>query len=515
MITAQLPPKYVMLGNQVPLTLATDLYEQVVGVRAETNLAINNIPANNAKFNFAWLNGDINMEFTVLDNPGNSANEIKRDNSLTVHNWVNVHVLPALQANPLLSQAFEITLAAPGVIRFLSYAQGPQYNLTLPVNPGGMGFFNSILGVAPVYDPLLRIFLRLQFRKLTQSAWQSLEYSVSPNAGASSFLINELLSLDDVDLPLPAVDAVNPQDVSTGALEFKLSYTEIFGQNLLANKLQTPPNTFVAFAGGIKHVDYATIDLDNKFNAYFNWLSWYPQQISISPTQPFFLHWFAPSAGVSFDMQALITFTDGTTQNRTIYSVNNANQHRVWACPLGLNALAGLNLTKEVASYRVHWYQAVLNGSPIRSPYITITIDRKKYLDETHLLYRNSWGFFEVARLTGIRETVASINSDEHTRQLPFNYTKNDRSGRNMASSYQLIDTLYSGFRYKHEMDHLLDLLRSEDIRLIEGNFAKPVILEPDNVAMYDTESGRNNAASFKIKEQSTGKYYSDGRYSS
>ncbi len=516
MITAQTPPKFVMLGNQVPLTLTTDKYLQVVGVKAQTDLAFNAHLADGTKFNIAWMGTDINLEFTVLDAPTDSANDIQRNVGLSVHNWVTNHVLPAFLANPILTAAFSITNPANGVIKFTALNAGPQYSLTMPVKPATMGFFNTQNGVSPVYDEQLRILLNVEYRKLTETTFKRLEYKVSPNAGKTQFLINQLLSLDDVDLPLPSLSSNTAQDVSKGALEFKLSYTEIFGQTLLANKLQFGANNHVAFAGGLKDKDYATLDLETKFNTYFNWLTWYPAQISISPTQPFFLHWFTPSAGVSFELQATITFTDGTTQIRTLYTVNNANKHRVWAVPLGLDAaLSSLNLTKQVASYRVHWYQAVLNGSPIRSPYITITIDRKKYLDETHLLYRNSWGFFEVARLTGIRETAAKINTDEHNRQLPFNYSVNDRSGRNMASSYQLIDTLYSGFKTKTEMDHLMDLLRSEDIRLIEGTYARPVILEPDNVAMYDTESGRNNAASFKIKEQSTGKYYSDGRYSS
>lgn len=514
MITPAAPPKYVMLGNQIPLTLTTNQYIQVTGQNAMTDVVFNGHLPNGQLFTLQWMAGDISLQFKVTNTPTASAGDIPRNTNVTYQVWVSQVLLPALQAHPLLSSVFQITNPTTGIIRFEALQPGPLFSISLPVAHASMNVLNVQNGVAPVYDEQLRILLRLQFKKLNSPSFQNLEYRVSPNAGKTSFLINELLSLDDVDVPLPDINSNAPQDVSNGMLEFKLSYTEIFGQSLLSNKLQQGNGSHYAFAGGLKESDYPSANFQSKFDSYYNWLTWYPHQISIAPGQPFLLHWFAPANGANFELYTTVTFTDGTTQNRPVYTVVNGNKHKVWCCPVGSAILNQFNFTKEVQSYKLWWFTPVLNGSTLRSPYITITLDRKKYRDETYLLYRNSWGFFEVARLTGVRETSAIIQSEEHIRQLPFNYTASDRSGRNMGSSYQLIDTLYSGFRQKGEMNHLLDLLRSEDIRIIEGDKVRPVILEPDNIAMYDTESGRQNAASFKIKDQSTGKYYSDGRYS-
>lgn len=517
MITAQNPDKYVMLGNQIPLILTTNLYLSATGAKAVGEITFTAHPANGATFTLAWENGDLEAVFTVLNIPGASAFELTRLSGMTVNDWVQTILLPQLQANPLLIKHFNITLAQAGVIRLAAKEYGSLYTLTMPTAPAGISFANIATGIDREYDIELKVMMQAYYRKLTQPDWQLLEFVVSPNLGETRFLLDRIFSTDDVTLPLPQIDSLQPLDVSTGVLEFKMRYTEVFGQTLVANRLAPlQPALHYAFAGGMRDEHHADIDLTTQFTNYNNWLTWLPDQIDIGPDQPFFLNWFTPDAGDELTLGCTIRYEDETEEYKNLYSIFNGDQHRVWCCPVSLEVIAAVaNPAKQILSYTVYWYEAVIGGDPGRSTEITFTIDNRPYKDTRYLLYRNSWGFFEVARLTGEVERVAEMATGEIQRQLPFNYTKEDRSGRNFGSTYRFADTVSSGHRSKQNIELIMEVLRSEDVRLIEGTTARPIILVADSRPLYSTESDGINGVTFKIMDQSTGKYFSNGRFSS
>ena len=135
--------------------------------------------------------------------------------------------------------------------------------------------------------------------------------------------------------------------------------------------------------------------------------------------------------------------------------------------------------------------------------------------DDYHeILYRNSFGFFEIQVLTGVLEGNLELSGSEISIQAAKNYSRSDRRARNYGSLQRRMFTIQSSFKSADEMDHFIDALRSEEIYLVQETHFQPVTLKRSDIPLYKSSSGRMNTLSVDIYPAKSDKYYSNGRYS-
>jgi len=106
------------------------------------------------------------------------------------------------------------------------------------------------------------------------------------------------------------------------------------------------------------------------------------------------------------------------------------------------------------------------------------------------------------------------LSNSELSVQAPKIYSKTDRRSRNYGTRHRKVIKFNSGFRSKAEMDHFIDLLRSEEIYLVQDSYYQPVTMKQTDIRLSDSETGRMNNVAIEVYPSKGEKYYSNGRNS-
>lgn len=512
MITASYPPFYSMVGNENKLILDSDQYEFVSPVYPVIDVNFSSIPLDGDVLPFSFSGGQSEFNLTFKINPPPNMFRFSTPGSGSIQNFLSNHFVPNLNQNLFILDKWRVEFLEPNAVRFFAQRPGSELEFTL----GSNSFATANLvtaGVEPVYLSNLSIFLRLNFRPGGTATWQTRDYQVPTNQGKVTFLLNKMLSQADSLAPLPMYNATSVQNVTNAIIEYELQFTETYAAQLGAgNKLNTV-GLFRFFPGGVTETDFAKLDLEGSFDNNNGWLTALQDPIKMVPGQQCYVSYFYNSGSVNAHLRLQLNYTDQSTEQVNLHQNVTLQQNNAYTIPLHYNLINSVaDPAKELVSYEVYWVDSNNVSSPLSSK-LSFKVFSQNFTELTQLLYRNSFGFYEVAAFTGEVNESFDFETQQINLALPPFYQVTDRSGKNTNSRYRLEKTVNTGYHTKKQIRNLLDLIRSEDVRLITTSAYEPKIIKVPNQELHNTLSGRQNALTIQINTMSKQKYYSNGRH--
>lgn len=508
MITPSYPPTFGLIGNQLPLQLVSDAYRWEEGAAAVEDIEFTAVPGDEdlLTFNLDAGAGTFVIVFYTSP-PGTSMWQFTRDDGLSVQDFIDEYFIPDLDKNIYLRDRYSFSRVGTDRVRFSAKAEGPAYNFTL--NASAFADTARITtGLLPVLLSNMAIYLKLEYKSATASAWQSRVYTAATNAGSTQFKVDKLLSLEDVPRPLIAFGSDGVSDVSASLLQYRFRFAELLtGDQNLATKLASSPS-FFALPGGVSRYDWLDLDLD--FDRA--WLTHQHFPLELHPHQrAYFTYWHRGSATTG-KLMAQLEYDDLSTEEVELqpsFSLAQRGIYSIAAHPALAQAQA--DPEKTLQAYAIFMEES--GGT--KSESLRLEIMPGTPLDLLQLLYRNSWGFFEIAAFCGEQEERISASGELVDLDLPPNYGATDRWRvvRNARANWSILAR--TGYKTAQELAVWRDLLRSEDVLLLRPQRYEAVRLEAAQEMPIRSSklAGDLNSLSLVISPQSPEKYYSDGRY--
>ena len=512
MITANYPKFYSLVGNQNQLVLTSDEYENVAPVHAVIDLVFSSIPVDDDTLEFTYNNGQSVFTITFKTSPPPNMFRFGTPASGSVIDFLLDYFLPNLNQNLLILDQWSWELIEPATVRFTALRPGPEWEFSVAANALASASVQTS-GVSPVYLENLSMYLRLNYRPGGSPDWKYREYQVPTNQGRVTFFLNKLLSQADSIAPLPGFNRQTVLDSTSAIIEYQMQFTETFAAQLGAGNKLTSSGVFRFFPGGVTETDFAKLDLENSFDINRGWLTALQDPILMVPGQHFYLSYFYNDQTTDAHFRLELFYADGSSEFANLHTHKTLQQNHAYTVPVHHAQVAALaDAQKQLLRFNVFWVQSADVNSPISSK-LSFSIFQKNFTELTQLLYRNSYGFYEVAAFTGDASESFGFETAEISLALPADYQPSDRSGKNMNSRYRLEKTIQTGFRSKKAVHNLLDLIRSEDVRLVTEEAYLPKIIRVSDQELHNTLSGRQNALTLQILGMSNQKYYSNGRH--
>jgi hypothetical protein len=515
MISASFPKSISLLGNDIILDLSSDQYFALDPAKSVYDLEFTSLPTDGDTLLFKIDSETIEVEIIFKTVPAASMWHFPTVDSGTVNSFIETLFIPAWEGNIFLSGLYEIEKLNSSTVRIEGIDQGFKNNFSLTSNAS---FYNLTLftsGANGIIYTELNIYLELFYRKLGDSDWQKRVYQALTNKGETRFYLDRMLSSRDVDLNLPAINQNGLEDISSSMLEFKFKYTELYNSNNTnGNKLEES-FVFKALPGGVTEDDYSTFDLEAGLDDDKGWLTHFPETIRVYPEQRFFLNFMHSNATITRHLRAKVTFEGGEIDYFFIYENQILTKDKVYRFALHPTLIkAAVNDgSKVIVAYELFFSETASQDTPIIES-LYFELEQLASDDYQEILYRNSFGFFEIQVLTGLLESKLELSGSEISIQAAKTYSRTDRRARNYGTLQRRMFTILSSFKSADEMNHFIDVLRSEEIYLAEDEHYQPVTLKQSDIPLYKSSSGRMNSLSIDVYPSKSNKYYSNGRYS-
>lgn len=483
------PGEQNLVKNPVVWEMTTDNEYSTAGVVVQQTIELDQVPADGDTLTLQWLNGARDLVFTFRTNPDDSGLELDRSGAhANVASYIQNLLLSELRSNYLLNKDFEIKYQAPGLVLFTAKSPGAAYAFTLDSS----GVYNAVLdvfqaGVDPVIRENFRVVAEMAARYVGDAEWQRAELELIPVNSEVIFDFQSLLSAFD-KLILPALNATSPVNANAQVIEFESRFAEAFGTTLSVQR---------ALQYAAKYGVYGGLNLKDRLGFTFE-SAIFPEFLShrnstlIREGQPYFVSfWNDDAAKADAQLRALLTYTDGTTATKTLYTQTLA-AYSLFVYPVGAARLASVaDAGKTVAKARVY-LNSVNTG-------VTLTIDRSNVKDQTIIAYRNAFGVLETECFTG--EVLKTFETKHQTADLYRRWDDAYQEPRMVTYQGQQLYGLEinSGWFSPDRAELLADLLSSDRHYLVLNNKYLPVRLSADTWEVAQTLRGSFNSFNLKL----------------
>tara|TARA_R110001592_G_scaffold17518_2_gene73780 strand:- start:77640 stop:79190 length:1551 start_codon:yes stop_codon:yes gene_type:complete len=515
MISASFPKSISLLGNDIILDLSSDQYFATAPAKSVYDLEFTGLPIDGNTLLFKIDSETVEVEIIFKTVPGASMWHFPSMDSGSIESFIETLFIPAWEENIFLSGLYLIEKLNATTVRIEGIEAGFQNNFSLASNASFHSLSLVTSGANGIIYTELNIYLELFYRKHGDSDWQKRVFQALTNKGETRFYLDRMLSSRDVDLNLPAINQSGAEDISSSMLEFKFKYTELYNSsNTNGNKL-VESFVFKALPGGVTEDDYSTFDLEAGLDDDKGWLTHFPGTIRVYPEQRFFLNFMHANATITRHLRAKVTFEGGEIGYYFIYENQVLTKDKIYRFALhpSLVKAAVNDDLKVIVAYELFFSETASQDTPIIES-LHFELEQLASDDYQEILYRNSFGFFEIQVLTGALESKLELSGSEISLQAAKTYSRSDRRARNYGSLQRRMFTIQSSFKSADEMDHFIDALRSEEIYLVQDTHFQPVTLKQSDIRLYKSSSGRMNTLSVDIYPAKSDKYYSNGRYS-
>lgn len=461
-------------------TIGTDNHLSVAGVKASKTMLFTFADTNDKDLTIAW--GDISILFHTVAVPDESGYEIhKAVSGQSLEEWVAVIAVDLL-CNYYVSRDFDIEIVLGNKIRLTAKREGKAFTLSISSSVTG---FSTILPRDGV-DPVLRNFYGI-IARVTDAADESIigEDLVAPDSsGKSTFDIHDLLCdflTPEFTWPQPPGEVCRSRDQFVR--EFIVRYAETYDRSV--KKLTALTGNHHAILGGFDYkmlaalngTAYSLMDFLASFKAF---LTWVPTSKLISKTQREKLFYLVFDNIKLLKSFVKIDFTDGTSSAKTLIGTHAVDQYRVYEFFTGYEALgiASMLGDKIALSYEF-WLED--DAAAIKSQVRTYEIDFRAYPYERTFLFRNSFGAYEIFRATGRKKHV-----NKYERMV----LERNVSETAVTELYQALESetfhVNTGYISRATKNWLREMLLSEDVREIIGDYVFPILIQNQEVENYD-----------------------------
>lgn len=515
-ITLQ-PQPWNLADNPTELRLVTNNLYENTGAFARYRFVVTGIPNSpNQSLVLQW--GDNLVNFLTKISPDDSGTHIGIDYPGTdAQEWADLFFIPALQGNYLVNRDFDVTIPAgdlPGMrtIDLTARNRGVAYNLVvsnfLVTGSGSITGALAVSGADRIVHPNFQSYVELHISRTTVNNWQITRLSQAHFDLTASFPLHQILGQDYYGSTLPDYGSSALKEVSNGIIKFFLRYGEAYGEPKAIRMLSTTA-TYYALKGGFGK------DAHAMQNFFTQWVDLGRTMLTqnfaqkVSTAQPIFLTYLHLQLAVSFRVRVEINYTDGSNTVANLYNqLMGANNPSLWVIPCGYQAISLLaDPAKTVSSYSI-WVVDFNNANIGYSQTISFAIDTRPPVEESHWLYKNAFGAYEVVRCTGTVIEELSIEKTQAERHLPADYTVTDAASITTANTQQRQWQINTGYKSKAEIRQLIEMLVSPSVYWVRPTHFMPVKIQVDNAELTNTRSGRANQLDFTAVEDTKQKHY-------
>lgn len=506
-------PEIALLGHPVLVKIVSNAYEVSPGSFAVYQVEFNSVPNDGDTMELSW--GNESFVFTFKNSPGESAFELKRTAD-PLSTWFTFTLQGQILSNLYLQKFFTISFGT-NLLRLTAKQAGGEFDISGDFSTTYATGTLTSAGAQPVLRPELRLTGTLEYNDLTNANKQTVKISMNTNEGEAYIDMHDFISRDYLPYEVVPLFPTTPVNVSKRILYAQLSIAEQFGTNQFAFNKSTNSDKLYMLPGGVSEQDFKTLALDDKLSTGQGLLSTVQNRVTISPTQPFFLN-VMNYVGDARDIKLSLTATlaDGSSQSHYAIIENSTNKRNTYQVPLHYAYIINLLQVSMVLEFDIQFFVSNSPSDVAISPTVTVQVDHELHEDEMLLLYENSLGFFEIMRLTGKVQEIAEPQNEYVETMLydSVQSTSLTRGGKNHSAQYRLGFVKNSGHKHKEEMLHLLDMLVSPDVRLIQGSEQIPVVVRPENTTLFESHKAFLGGANIIIYYAEYNKYVSHGRYS-
>lgn len=305
----------------------------------------------------------------------------------------------------------------------------------------------------------------------------------------------------------PEVIGTKYQKLTDAAKEIFFRYGEMFGGEV-KSMADTYDSPVVILPGGTSWRDKAFY---NEFSAsYYSYnenakrfLTWAPLEKLTSKTASEKLYFYFDD-GYTIDLKCKLTYTDDTTETFSPVDGLSVEAYEVLEFLLSYKILeladketaAGKSLKK----YEV-WIED--SGSNILSETRTFVIDQQYHFKEHRFLYKNSFGFYDAIRATGVFEKTNEYDRTLIEVEDGLDYTYQDRQKKDVFIDREQTFKGNFGFVSKEMKNYLNEFIGSGEIYEMKGDLIFPIVItskkifqHSDDETLYDMQFEYNSAYS-------------------
>jgi hypothetical protein len=469
------------VDNPMTFTIGTDNHLSVHGVKASETMIFSVADTSNKNLSISW--GEISLHFYTCESPDESGLQLHRaaiGQSASI--WVLI-LAEDLLKNYYVSRDFRVSVVESDKIQLTAKSEGSGY--TLSISSSITGFSLTSPGVDGA-DPVLRDFYGIMARVLDATGSTIIgEDLVAPDPfGKSSFDIHDLLCdflTPEFTWPQPAGELCRRRDKFVR--EFIVRYAETYDRSV--KKLTALSGNHHAILGGFDYKmlaalngsAYSMMDFIVSFKAF---LTWSPTTKLISKTQREKLFYLVFDNIKVINSFVKINFTDGTSSAKTLIGTHAVDQYKVYEFFTGYEALGIASLLggKTALKYEF-WLED--DSLIVKSQVRTYEIDFRTYPYERTFIFRNSFGSYEMFRATGRKKHV-----NKYERMV----LERNVSETAVTELYQVLESetfhVNTGYISRATKNWLREMMLSEDVREIIGDYVFPILIQNQEVENYD-----------------------------
>lgn len=515
-ITLQ-PQPWVLADNPTELRLVTNNLYQNTGAFARYRFIVDGIPNGpNQSLVFQW--GDNLVSFLTKTAPDDSGTQIGINYvGSNAQEWADLFFIPALQGNFLINRDFDVTVPigdpiGTRTIDLTARNRGAAFSLVvnnfLVATSGAIAGSLAVAGADRIIHPNFQSYVELHISRATVNNWQISRLSQAHFDTTSSFPIHQILGQDYYGSTLPDHAGNVLKEISEGLIKFFLRYGEAYGEPKAIRTLSTTA-TYFAIKGGFGKDAHAQQSFFTDYIDVGRTMLTQASSQKVSKSQPLFLNYLHLVAAVSFRVRVEINYTDGSSQIGNLHNqFMGVTNPSMWVIPCGYQVVASIADPEKIIKSFSIWVVDYASSTAGYSQTITFTIDTRPPIEESHWLYKNAFGVYEIFRCTGTVAEELRIEKTTAERHLPADYAVTDAATITTNQGQQRQWQINTGYKSKSEIRQMIEMLVSPSVYWVRSSHFMPVQIQVNEAALTATRSGRANQLDFTAVEDTMQKHY-------
>lgn len=477
------------IGNEILLKLQSNNRYTAAGTYASLVMTFSGQDTTAGHlFTISWANEQIT--FTLAASPDTSGNQLPVGSGLiSTDTWISQLAL-WLARNYYIRRDFEITTdLGADTLTLTARERGTEYDITVETET----LANVTIVAVGAVDPVARENYELVcLTDLFNGTDYDLlnEDRITPDTdGYATFDIHDLFHTElEAEHTWPEVPETYYALRENHIKKYLLHYAELYAGSVGIIDPYASLTAAYAILGAFDYKMVAALNeqeytLLDYITTYKSFLTWQPTTKTISQDQPEKLYFLVFNDISAIEIHIKAYFTDGTDSgDQQLATIGSVSQYQVYEIMIGYNQIDWDKISeKDIEKYEI-WLED--NAGNVQSQVRTYILETKSYRNERIFLFRNSFGAFDTLRATG-RKT----QQNEYERMI---LEKNDENF-SLQQQYQVLErsvfTLNTGWLTLSERNWLRELLLSEEVYEIMGDYKFPVIITDEKREFRDDDN--------------------------
>jgi hypothetical protein len=504
------PPTWQLSHIPTDLVLSSNNLNQDPGTAAVHHLSVSAIPSGpNQTCLLQWNNFSLQLITKVA--PDDSGLQLSTFFTGTAQQYALQVVQPFLQANAYLMNDFTLSIhsSATNLVVFALTARAPgaAFNLSITNAITGLAWATPTPGTDQLPHPNFSSYLELHISQVSLSPSYLKATASQSHLGAQArFPLAQILSAHHYGPALPPFGGTGIYSISQAIIQYYYRYAEAYGSPKAIRALSAPSALCYAIQGGFDKDKYTTTTFAAQLAAQGTILTHRPlggYQHRVSRTQQHFLSYLHTDVAMRFRIYGTIWYTDGSSTNITLHTVDGViTTPSLWVFACGYNAISGFVNPAKVVDFWSLYAGSWSDADEAYSKTHFMRLDARQPIEETQILFANSFGCFEVFRATGTVALGVQPISTQAQRHLPAG--SHPTEAATVAATAPTVRRRWevnTGFLTRSEIERAVDMLRSPEHFLVTPTHFRPVVLVANEKELAASRSGRANSFSLTILE--------------